>query len=346
MKGIHEMRVLVTGACGNVGAFAVEILRERGHEVVAFDVDTRKARRVGAQLAAKGATLAHGDIRDAALVRRLVDRAEHVLHLAAVLPPVSDENERLAWDVNVGGMKNVIEACRAQPTPPTVVFCSTPAAYGRNLENRGLRRADEPLHPEDTYGRTKVECETLLRASGLPQVIFRLAAAPPISLANVSPFLFEFHPEVHIEFTHPRDVALALANTVGRDDLDGKTLLIGGGAVNRMDYVDFFNAALGVLGIRPLPRAAFGERMFYSDWLESEESEALLRYRQHGFQTYLDELRELVGPARHLIRPFAGVARAYMLAHSRPYAEATGRRAWMRDLHELAARRRQRSKRT
>lgn len=340
------MRVLVTGACGNVGAFAVEILRERGHEVVAFDVDTKKARRTGAQLAAKGAMLAHGDIRDAALVRRLVDRSDHVLHLAAVLPPVSDENERLAWDVNVGGMRNVIDACRAQASPPTVVFCSTPAAYGRNLENRGLRRADEPLDPEDTYGRTKVECEAQLRGSGLPHVIFRLAAAPPISLSSVSPFLFEFHPEVHIEFTHPRDVAMALANTVGRTDLDGKILLIGGGAANRMDYVDFFNAALGVLGIAPLPREAFGERMFYSDWLESEESQTLLGYRQRGFQVYLDELQALVGPARHLIRPFAGVARAYMLSHSRPYAEATGKRAWMRELHARAARRRQSSKRT
>lgn len=340
------MRVLVTGACGNVGAFTVALLRERGHEVVAFDVETPKTRRTAAVFGTTGVTARFGDIRDAALVRELVDGAHHVLHLAAVLPPVSDENERLAFDVNGGGMRNVIAACQAQTAPPTVVFCSTPAAYGRNLENRGLRRADEPLHPEDAYGRSKVECETLLRASGLEHVIFRLAAAPPISLANVSPFLFEFHPEVHIEFTHPRDVALALANTVGRGDLGGKVLLIGGGAANRMDYVDFFNAALGVLGIAPLPREAFGERLFYSDWLESEESDQLLRYRQHGFQTYLDELRDLVGPARHLIRPFAGVARAYMLAHSRPYAVATGRRAWMRDLHEFAARRRRGSRQT
>ncbi|MFN7950725.1 MAG: NAD(P)-dependent oxidoreductase [bacterium] len=336
------MRVLVTGACGNVGAFTVGLLRERGHEVVAFDVDSKKTRQTAARFAAPGITARFGDIRDASLVRELVGDVGHVLHLAAVLPPVSDENEALAFAVNVGGTRNLVDACRTRVPPPTIVFCSTPAAYGRNRENRGLRRADEPLHPEDTYSRTKVECETLLRDSGLPHVIFRLAAAPPISLASVSPFLFEFHPEVHIEFTHPRDVALALANTVGRSDLDGQVLLIGGGAATRMDYRDFFNAALGVLGIAPLPRAAFGERMFYSDWLESDESEALLRYRQHGFQTYLDELRALVGPARHLIRPFAGLARAYMLAHSRPYAEATGKRAWMRDLHELAARRRRR----
>ncbi len=336
------MRVLVTGACGNVGAFTVGLLRERGHEVVAFDVDSKKTRETAARFAAPGITARFGDIRDASLVRELVGDVGHVLHLAAVLPPMSDENEALAFAVNVGGMRNVIDACRGRASPPTIVFCSTPAAYGRNRENRGLRRADEPLHPEDTYSRTKVECEALLRDSGLPHVIFRLAAAPPISLSSVSPFVFEFHPETHIEFTHPRDVALALANTVGRDDLGGKILLIGGGAANRMDYIDFFNAALGVLGIAALPREAFGERMFYSDWLESEESQDLLRYRQHGFQTYLDELRDLVGPARHLIRPFAGLARAYMLAHSRPYAAATGKRAWMRELHELAARRRKR----
>ncbi|MBK7976478.1 MAG: NAD-dependent epimerase/dehydratase family protein [Deltaproteobacteria bacterium] len=124
------MRVLVTGACGNVGAFTVEILRERGHEVVAFDVDSRKTRRTAAGLAARGAVVRFGDIRDTTFVRGLVDGAHHVLHLAAVLPPVSDENERLAFDVNVGGMTNVIDACKAQPSPPTVVFCSTPAAYG------------------------------------------------------------------------------------------------------------------------------------------------------------------------------------------------------------------------
>jgi len=44
------MKVLLTGALGNVGAYTADALVEEGHDVVAFDVETPRTRKAAAQL--------------------------------------------------------------------------------------------------------------------------------------------------------------------------------------------------------------------------------------------------------------------------------------------------------
>ncbi|MCB1005323.1 MAG: hypothetical protein KDB35_14155, partial [Acidimicrobiales bacterium] len=138
-------------------------------------------------------------------------------------------------------------------------------------------------------------------------------------------FVFELHPETRVEFTHPRDVAAALAGTVGNDAVVGRTLNVAGGPDRRAHYRDWLNESLAVMGVAPLPADAFGDRRFYTDWLDTDESQALLGYQQRHYADYLDDIRGLLGPRLAAIRAAAPLVRRFILANS-PYAAGAGAR--------------------
>lgn len=316
--------MLVTGACGNVGAATVRELVDRGLRVRALDLPTKANRGVAAGFSAR-VDRCWGSITDRDLLSRALGGVDHVLHLAAVIPPGTDADQLAAYAVNVGGMRTLIDAASSAATPPGITFTSTAQVYGRNAEATGPRRADEEVHPEDTYARQKVECEGLLRASGLGWTVFRLGMTPPVALVPIIPFVFELHPETRVEFTHPRDVAAALAGTVGNDATVGKTLNVAGGADRRAQYRDWLNESLAVMGVAPLPAEAFGDRRFYTDWLDTDESQTLLGYQRRYYSDYLDDIRGLLGPRLAAIRAAAPLVRRFILANS-PYAAGEGAR--------------------
>jgi nucleoside-diphosphate-sugar epimerase len=129
-------RVLVTGAFGAIGAWAVRSLLERGDAVVTYDLGGSRHRLA---IALGGAdepdTLAHvqGDVTDLDALERVLD--EHaitaVLHLAALQVPFVRADPVLGARVNVVGTVNVLEAVRrrADRIGP-LVYASSIAAYG------------------------------------------------------------------------------------------------------------------------------------------------------------------------------------------------------------------------
>lgn len=80
------VKLLITGAFGNLGLMCVERALSMGHRVVGLDLDRRATRSAAA---AHGARIeaVFGDVRDGGLVRRAVEDVDAVLHNASVLPP-------------------------------------------------------------------------------------------------------------------------------------------------------------------------------------------------------------------------------------------------------------------
>ena len=120
-------RVLVTGAGGFLGSALAAALLARGHQVVALDVGWALGR-----LPDHPALERHtGDVRDEALMRRLVTGCHRVLHMAAVAG-VHDYMSRPfeVLDVNVLGTRAVLLAAREVGAP--VLFASSSEAYGKN----------------------------------------------------------------------------------------------------------------------------------------------------------------------------------------------------------------------
>jgi NAD(P)-dependent dehydrogenase (short-subunit alcohol dehydrogenase family) len=155
------MRVLLTGAFGNVGQSALEELLRQGHQVRCFDLRTkaneRAARRYGDRI-----EVMWGDLRRPEDVARAVEGRDVVVHLAFIIPKLSatgiesEARPDLAYQVNVEGTCNLIEAMKAQPRPPRLVFSSSLHVYGRTQDQPPPRRADDPVCPLEHYSRHKV----------------------------------------------------------------------------------------------------------------------------------------------------------------------------------------------
>ncbi len=166
------MRVLVTGGTGFTGKALVERLLLLGHEVVALD--TKEGLKTD-ELRERGARVVLGSVTDADAVRRAVEGAEVVHHLAAAFREL-DVPESRYHAVNVEGTRNVLETARRAGVR-RLVYCSTCGVHG-NVE-RPPAGEDAPIRPADYYQRTKYEAEPMVRAAaadGLETLILRPAA--------------------------------------------------------------------------------------------------------------------------------------------------------------------------
>jgi len=141
-------RVLVTGADGFLGRGLLQALvREPGMEaVVATDVREVPARR---QLA--GVTYLQLDVRDAALVDTLRSHAiDAVVHLASIVTPDPRMGRELAYQVDVLGTRNVLQACVAAGVGQVVVS-SSGAAYGYHADNPAWLRESDALRGNEAF---------------------------------------------------------------------------------------------------------------------------------------------------------------------------------------------------
>ncbi len=316
------MKVLLTGAFGNIGTSALMALLEAGHEVRCFDLRTEANESVALSFE-DAVEVVWGDLRDAEALAGAVEGREVVVHLGFLIPKLSVtglESERvpdLAWEVNVGGTFNLLNALRAQQRPPRLVFASSYHVYGLTQEQTPPRRVDDPVAPVEHYARHKVACEWMVKASGLTWTILRFSASLPISL-TLDPYMFEIPLSNRMEYVHTRDVGVAVANAVVSDEVWGKTLLIGGGADCQLTYGEIVEGVLGALGIGMLPAEAFGHEPFATDWVDSQESQQLLGYQSRTFDDYLKDMQRTIGWRRPFIRLFRPIVRRWLLRRS-PY---------------------------
>jgi len=320
------VNVLVTGAFGNIGTSTVEALVEHGHTVRCFDLRTRaneRAARRARRRYGDRIEVMWGDLRRPEDVATAVRDQDVVIHLAFIIPKLSatgiesEEQPDLAWEVNVGGTRNLIEAMKALPRPPRLVFASSYHIYGRTQDQPPPRTVTDPVQPIEHYSRHKVECEEMIRSSGLEWAILRLCATLPLAI-QLDPGMFDVPLNNRMEFAHTRDVGQAFANAVTSAEVWGKVLLIGGGPRCQLLYRDIVGRILEAMGIGMLPEQAFGTEPFPTDWVDTTESQRILRYQQRDLDDYVREMVRLLGFRRLLIPLFRPLVRWWLLRRS-PY---------------------------
>ncbi len=317
------MRVLVTGAFGNVGRSTLEELIGQGHTLRCLDIRTRPNEKAARKLSGE-VDVVWGDLRRAADVAEAVRDQEVVIHLAFIIPKLSvtgfesEDHPDWAREINVGGTRNLIEGMKAQPRPPKLLFASSYHIYGRTQDQPPPRTIWDPVQPIEHYAYHKVEAEEMVRSSGLEWAILRLAAALPISM-RLDPGMFDIPLDNRMEYVHTRDVGLAFANAVSSPDVWGKTLLIGGGPRCQYTYGQITEQVLDGMGVGMLPAEAFTSIPFPTDWLDTTESAQLLRYQRYTLDDYLQDMKARFGYRRHLIRMLRPLVRYLLLNQSAHY---------------------------
>jgi nucleoside-diphosphate-sugar epimerase len=148
-------RIVVTGAAGQIGTEIVSALRERygTASVLATDI------RIPDDSASTGpfalADVTIGDSLDAAVARH---QADTIFHLAAILSAVGEQRPQKTYEVNIGGLFNVLEVARARDC--AVFTPSSIAAFGPGTPADPTPQ-DTIQRPNTMYGVTKVAGELL-----------------------------------------------------------------------------------------------------------------------------------------------------------------------------------------
>jgi UDP-glucuronate 4-epimerase len=245
------MRVLVTGGVGFIGYHVCRALLGRGDFVTVLDdfsdapYPARDKRRNARDLLEEGAgrmTIHEGCVTDAPLVKRLIDGAQGVVHLAGLagVRPSFAAPARYAR-VNVEGTATVVELAR-QTGVANVAYASSSSVYGNSTPLPA--REDAPaVVPESPYAASKRGAELVATAVGL--------AAPASMTCAALRFFTVYGPRQRPE------MAITLFT---RKILAGQPITVFGDGSMRRDFTHIDDIVRGVLAA--LDRAPAGFRAY------------------------------------------------------------------------------------
>jgi UDP-glucose 4-epimerase len=175
---IRGKRFVVIGGAGLIGSHTVDLLtREDVGAIVVYDNFVR-GRHENLAAALKDPRVrifeAGGDITQTDILEAALEGADGVFHFAALWLLQCHEFPRAAFEVNVKGMFNVLDACVRRGVK-RLVWSSSASVYGDAVEEPMTE--DHPFNNRNFYGATKICGEAMARAYhhryGLPQVGLR-----------------------------------------------------------------------------------------------------------------------------------------------------------------------------
>ena len=170
------MRILITGGGGVLGQRVARALLARGARFDRLSTGSGEAPQGATSLAElvlfdqafpaervenPCVRYVAGDMLDRELLARTcAPQLDAVFHFASVVSAGAEADFDLGLRVNLDGMRNLLEICRAQPAPPRLVFTSSVAAFGGDLPEVMLDTTAPA--PQSSYGTQKVIGELLV----------------------------------------------------------------------------------------------------------------------------------------------------------------------------------------
>ena len=263
------MSVMVTGGNGFIGRRIVRELAERGEDVVCFDLAPPPAQQ-------DGVTYYRGDVTQLPQILEACNThgVTRIIHMAALLPPDTEDRPHFSMQVNIGGTNNVFEAARWCGIE-RVVYASSIAVYGVQ-ETFGERpvNEDDLSAPHNVYGMTKavndfaaaryrelygldlrgIRICTVFghgRVTGMTGMIGGLMISLP---AVGKPIDLPFDPDELSPMIHAEDAAQIFVRAALAERLNHPVYISGGHLCNISDMADI------VRGIIPDAQITTGER--------------------------------------------------------------------------------------
>ncbi len=162
---LNGKKILVIGGAGFIGSHVVaELLKTDIAEVVVYDNFARGKREYllpylkdpRCSIYANG-----GDIRDIDVLNDAMQGVDGVIHLAAMWLLHCKDYPRTAFNVNIEGTFNVLEAC-VKNNVKRLVYSSSASVYGDAVSVPMTE--EHPFNNRNFYGASKISGEAMCRA--------------------------------------------------------------------------------------------------------------------------------------------------------------------------------------
>lgn len=162
---LDNTKCLVIGGAGFIGSFVVtELLKENVAEVIVYDNFARgKKEYLNEALKDKRCSIypVGGDIREIDILNDAMKEVDYVFCLAAMWLLHCKDYPRTAFDVNIAGTFNVLEAC-VKNKVKKLVWSSSASVYGDAVELPMTE--NHPYNNKNFYGATKIAGEAMATA--------------------------------------------------------------------------------------------------------------------------------------------------------------------------------------
>lgn len=217
-------RLLVTGGAGYIGSVLVPDLLNRGYEVTVVDNFMYKQTSLTYCIRNSNLKLVFGDVRNEALMKEEISKADVVIPLAAIVgAPACDKDPMLAKSIN---RDSILWLVKQLSKDQRIIMPTTNSAYGSG-EKDNFCDENSPLSPLSLYAKDKVIVE---------QVLMEFSNATSFRLATV----FGLSPRMRLD--------LLVNNFVYRAISDGFVIIFEGhfkrNYIHVLDVVQAFNLAL------------------------------------------------------------------------------------------------------
>lgn len=162
---IKGKKTLVIGGAGFIGSFVVaELLKEGAAEVIIYDNFARgKMDNIRESLKDPRCYIypTGGDIRETDILNDAMKEVDYVFHLAAMWLLHCKDYPRTAFDVNIAGTFNVLEAC-VKNNVKKLIYSSSASVYGDAVQVPMTE--EHPFNNKNFYGATKIAGEAMCTA--------------------------------------------------------------------------------------------------------------------------------------------------------------------------------------
>ncbi|MFC1909482.1 dTDP-glucose 4,6-dehydratase [Chloroflexota bacterium] len=157
------MKILITGGAGFIGSHLCDKYTKEGHTVLCLDnFMSGNLTNVRHLLDYRNFKLIKGDVRDFALLEKIMRDIDVVFHLAAQIHVDKSYIEpQLTYEVNVMGTQNILETARLYDAK-RIIYASTSEVYG----SAQYFPIDEnhPLSAPHPYGASKIAADRMCYA--------------------------------------------------------------------------------------------------------------------------------------------------------------------------------------